>query len=253
MKPKNNKNNNPRPENKDSKNDAQVAGRAQEQTLYMVATPIGNLRDITLRALDILATVDVICCESLNRAHKLLHQYQIRGKQLLVCGAKNEEASAEGAVKLLQKGRSLAYISDAGTPGLNDPGAKLLGTVRKAGFAVEALPGPSALGLMASLASCPCKPLSFVGFLSPKRGRKQRELQYWLGLGHSFLLYESPFRLIATLEILKELAPRRELFLGREMTKKNAQFLVGTADDILARFESASPVLGECSLLIDAE
>ena len=226
---------------------------ARAQTLYMVATPIGNLRDITLRALDILGSVDVICCESLNRARKLLHQYQIRGKPLLVCGAKNEEASAEGAVKLLQKGRSLAYISDAGTPGLNDPGAKLLATVRKAGFAAEALPGPSALGLMASLASCPCKPLSFVGFLSPKRGRKQRELQYWLEQGYSFLLYESPFRLEATLEMLKELAPRRELFLGREMKKKNAQFLEGTADDILTRIRAALPVLGECSLLVAAK
>ena len=80
---------------------------ARAQTLYMVATPIGNLRDITLRALDILGSVDVICCESLNRARRLLHQYQIRGKPLLVCGAKNEQASAEGAVKLLQKGQSL--------------------------------------------------------------------------------------------------------------------------------------------------
>ena len=231
----------------------QVADCAREQTLYMIATPIGNLRDITLRALDILASVDVIVCESLNKAHRLLYQYQIRGKQLLVCGAKNEEASAEGVVKLLQKGQSLAYISDAGTPGLNDPGAKLLAKVRKAGFTVEALPGPSALGLMASLASCSCKPLSFVGFLSPKHTRKQRELQYWLGLGHSFLLYESPFRLQATLEMLRELAPRRELFLGREMTKKNAQFLVGTSDNILAQLATTSPILGECSLLVAAE
>ncbi|WGK68117.1 16S rRNA (cytidine(1402)-2'-O)-methyltransferase [Candidatus Haliotispira prima] len=227
--------------------------RARPQTLYMVATPIGNLRDITLRALDILTSVDVIACESLMRSRNLLREYRIYPEQLLVCQAGNEEAGAGGLVKLLERGRSIAYISDAGTPGINDPGMKLVAAVRGEGFAVEALPGPSALTMMASLASCSCKPLSFVGFLSPKSGRRQRELRHWLEQGHSFVFYESPFRVEATLKDIDCLAPQRVLFLGREMTKKNAQFLWGTSDHLLCQLKLMTLVRGEFTLLVAEE
>ena len=226
--------------------------RARGTTLYMVATPLGNLRDITLRALDILASVDVIVCESLNRAKKLLRAYRIQPAQLLVCQAGNEEASATGLIKLMQRGTSIAYICDAGTPGLNDPGMRLVAAARSEGFAVEALPGPSALTMIASLASASCKPLSFIGFLSPKSRRRRRELKFWLEQGHSFVFYESPFRIISTLEELAQLAPEREIGMGREMTKKNAQFLWGTSDYILCQLNSMSTVCGEFTLLVAA-
>ncbi len=228
------------------------AEQALPRSLYMVATPLGNLRDITLRALDILASVDVIACESRQRATRLLRAHQIHPGQLLVCQAGNEAASAEGLVRLLKKGRSIAYISDAGTPGISDPGTKLVATVRAAGFTVESLPGPSALTLLISMSSCSCNPLSFIGFLSPKSGRRQRELQHWMEQGHSFVFYESPFRLETTLEILYQLDPHRQIFLGREMTKKNAQFLLGTSDYVLGQLKAISAIRGECSVLVAA-
>ncbi|MEM9424632.1 MAG: 16S rRNA (cytidine(1402)-2'-O)-methyltransferase [Spirochaetota bacterium] len=221
---------------------------ASPGTLYIIATPLGNPRDISLRALDILSTVDTIACESAGRAGKLLREHKIPTRQLLICQAGNEAASAEGLVQLLRKGRSIAYISDAGTPGISDPGLKLVATARRHNFAIEALPGPSALTLITSLAPWPCAPFSFIGFLSPKSGRRRRELARWLQQGHSFIFYESPFRVLSTLKDLGELAPERAIFLGREMTKKNAQFLQGTSDYLLGQLEI--PIRGELTLLV---
>ncbi len=222
--------------------------------LYIVATPLGNLRDISLRALDILASVDIIACESLARSKNLLREYGIQPQQLVVCQAGNEAASAEGLVKLLKQGHSIAYISDAGTPGISDPGTKLVARVKQAGFVIKALPGPSALTLIASLAGYPCKPLAFIGFLSTKNGRRRLELQHWLEQEHCFVLYESPFRIISTLKELASLAPKRKIFLGREMTKKSEQFLSGTSDYILSHLEAVSfSIRGEFTLFIAAE
>lgn len=222
--------------------------------LYLVPTPLGNAGDITLRALHVLENVGIIACENRKRALSLLDIHQIKPKRLLVCQADNEEASAQGILKLLGQGESVAYISDAGTPTINDPGGRLAQTVRAAGFKLEVLPGPSALTLLASsyntFQSCNAAPFSFIGFLPSKPSKRRKALSFWLGLEKNFVFYESAHRLCFTLSDLQNLAPGRELFMGKEMTKKSEEFFLGSTDDILDKFKNYTRVNGEFTLLV---
>ncbi len=217
--------------------------------LYIVATPIGNLGDITLRALDILKTVDTIACEDTRHSGKLLKHFEIR-KPLLSCRSQNEGNAAIKITEILESGRDVAYISDAGTPGLSDPGNKLVQTVRSEGFKIIPIPGVSAFTALISVAGASGKSVAFDGFLSPKPGKRRKRVNELLERGESFVLYESPFRIIKLIRDIADAEPERILLLGREMTKIYEEFIEGNALEILGILEEKEKVQGEFSLLV---
>lgn len=217
--------------------------------LYIIATPIGNLGDITFRALETLKSVDTIACEDTRHSVRLLNHYEIR-KPLISCRSQNEAHVAEQISELLKEGKDIAYVSDAGTPGLSDPGNRLVQIVRSNGFDVVPIPGVSAFAAIISVAGTSGKSVTFDGFLSPKPGKRRKRVKELLERGESFLLYESPFRIIKLVKDIAELEPTRILLIGREMTKIYEEFIEGTALEILETLESKQKVKGEFSLLV---
>jgi 16S rRNA (cytidine1402-2'-O)-methyltransferase len=172
-------------------------------TLYIIGTPIGNLGDISFRAVEILKTVDLVACEDTRRTVKLLNSLNIRVK-LLSCRAQNEQFAAREVVSTLNEGKAAAYASDAGTPALSDPGSVLVRLALEAGHEVIPVPGPSAFAALVSVAGGTDKTVIFEGFLSPKAGRRRSRLAELLATGAAFVLYESPFRVLKLLEDLAE-------------------------------------------------
>ena len=215
--------------------------------LYVVATPIGNLDDITLRAVSTLRDADVIACEDTRHTQNLLNHLEITGKRLIACHAHNEAASSQGIVGLLQQGLSVAYCSDAGTPGVSDPGSRLVRAVREAGFVIVPIPGASASVTLISASGLNGKTFTFEGFLSPKSGRRKARLKELLAREEAFIIYESPFRILKTLGELKDLDDTRHLVLGREMTKAFEQFIYGTPSEVIAQLKV---VKGEFALVV---
>ena len=215
--------------------------------LFIVATPIGNLEDITLRAINTLRDADVIACEDTRHTQTLLTHLGITGKRLIACHAHNEAASSQGIVGLLQQGLSVAYCSDAGTPGVSDPGSRLVRAVRAAGFDVVPIPGASASVTLISASGLAGKTFTFEGFLSPKSGRRKSRLKELLAREEAFIIYESPFRILKTLGELRDLDDSRHLVLGREMTKAFEQFIYGTPSEVIAQL---SVVKGEFALVV---
>lgn len=218
-------------------------------TLYMVATPIGNLQDITIRALDILKSVDIIACEDTRHTQRLLSAYEIK-KRLIACHAHNEVASAKGIISLLEQGNDIAFVSDAGTPGISDPGARVVNAVREAGFNVVPLPGASAASTLISAAGYVGKTFTFEGFLSPKSGRRKKRLQVLLERDEAFIIYESPFRVLKTLKEIKELDETRLVVAGRELTKAFEEFITGTIGEVIQKLEDKPSIKGEFAICI---
>ena len=215
--------------------------------LYIVATPIGNLDDITLRAINTLRDADVIACEDTRHTQMLLNHLGIMGKRLIACHAHNEAASSQGIAGLLSQGLSVAYCSDAGTPGVSDPGSRLVRAVRDAGFDVVPIPGASASVTLISASGLAGKTFTFEGFLSPKSGRRKSRLKELLAREEAFIIYESPFRILKTLGELRDLDDTRRLVLGREMTKAFEQFICGTPSEVIAQL---AVVKGEFALVV---
>ena len=218
-------------------------------TLYIVATPIGNLADITYRAVETLKNVDTIACEDTRHTLGLLNKYEIK-KPLISYYAAEEEKGISRILEKLDKGESVAYVSDAGTPGLSDPGGSLVRKVREKEHEIIPIPGPSAFAALVSVGGISGKTILFEGFLSPKKGRRKSRLKELLEREESFLIYESPFRVVKVLEDLKELAPERKIVVGRELTKKFEEIISGTAETILDFLAIKSKIQGEFSVLI---
>ncbi len=218
-------------------------------TLSIVGTPIGNLEDITIRALRTLRKADTIACEDTRHTMKLLARYAIR-KPLVSCYGQNERQSAERIIRVLEEGRDVAYVSDAGTPGLSDPGSVLVRMVREQGFPVVPIPGPSAFATLLSVGGFPGRTVTFEGFLSPKPGRRKNRLAELLEREEAFLVYESPFRVLKILADLADLDPQRRIVIGREMTKMHEELMEGTAGDLRDTLAERSKVQGEFALLV---
>ena len=217
-------------------------------TLFLVATPIGNLGDITLRALDCLRNAGAIACEDTRHSLKLLNRYDIK-KPLVSCHAHNEASAAKRVLALLGEGKEVAYISDAGTPGLSDPGERLVRQARDAGFPVVPLPGPCAFAALASVSGFSGKTLVFEGFLSPKAGRRRSRLRELLARDEAFVLYESVHRIVKLLGDLADLEPERLILVGREMTKEFEEYREGRPGEILAGFTGKN-LKGEFTVLV---
>ena len=178
--------------------------------LYIVGTPIGNLGDITFRALETFKSVDVIAAEDTRHTLELLTHFEIR-KPLVSCRAQNEGFASEKIIQMLNKGQKEAYASDAGTPGISDPGAVLAEKARSAGHRVIPIPGPSAFATLASVAGSGGKTLVFEGFLSPKPGRRRSRLRELMGTPAACIVYESPFRVVKLLADIAEIDDGGEL------------------------------------------
>ena len=218
-------------------------------SLYVVGTPIGNLGDITVRALETFKTVDYIACEDTRHTLGLLTHFEIR-KPLISCRAQNEQEAAQKIIGLLAEGKNVAYASDAGTPALSDPGAVLVKQVRQAGYPVVPIPGASAFAVMVSIAGTGDASVLFEGFLSPKPGRRKRRLQELFAVGTGFVLYESPFRIIKLLQDIADIDGMRRVVVGRELTKIHEEILSGSVSDILHILQERPSIKGEFSVFV---
>lgn len=216
--------------------------------LYMVATPIGHLEDITLRAISTLQNVDIIACEDTRHTGRLLAHLGIK-KPLLACHAHNERTSAQGLVKLMLEGKSIAYCSDAGTPGISDPGARLVEETVKAGLSLTPITGASAVSALVSVAGVRDGRFLFEGFLANKGLKRRTRLAELLSMRVAFILYESPYRIEKLLTELTELSPDSAVVVGREMTKMHEEFWRGTSSELLALLPGRK-ILGEFALLV---
>jgi 16S rRNA (cytidine1402-2'-O)-methyltransferase len=221
--------------------------------LYVVATPIGNLKDITLRALEVLKEVPVIACEDTRRTLKLLSHYGIEGKKLIAYHEHNEREAAERIVNLLKEGLSVALVSDAGTPTISDPGYRLLKRAREEGIKVVPLPGPSAVVAALSASGLPTDRFLFYGFLPRKEGKLREALKEIASYPFTVIAYESPHRLERTLEVLGELYPEAEVGVYRELTKLNEEFLFGKPSEVLKELKEEGKLRGEIVLLFSPE
>ena len=221
-------------------------------SLYVVGTPIGNLGDITVRALEIFKTADYIACEDTRHTLGLLTHFEIR-KPLISCRAQNEAEAAQKIIALLAEGKNIAYASDAGTPAISDPGALLVKCVREAGYPVVPIPGASAFAVMVSIAGTGDSSVLFEGFLSPKQGRRKRRLQELFEMQTGFVLYESPFRIIKLLQDIAEIENGRQIVVGRELTKMHEEILSGHVSDILHIVRERQAIKGEFSVLVSGK
>ncbi|OSI25433.1 16S rRNA (cytidine(1402)-2'-O)-methyltransferase [Neisseria dumasiana] len=200
-------------------------------TLYVVATPIGNLADITLRALAVLQRADVVCAEDTRVTAQLLSAYGIQSK-LLSVREHNEQHMAGKVIEALSDGLIVAQVSDAGTPAVCDPGAKLVERVREAGFKVAPVLGASAVMGALSVAGVVEPNFYFHGFLPSKTGERRKLLASWSDVGYAVVMFETPHRIAATLEDMTTLFPNRKVMLAREISKTFETFLNGTASAV---------------------
>src|SRR5437762_501738 len=217
--------------------------------LYVVATPIGNLADITLRALEVLKNVDVVAAEDTRRSGLLLKHVGIQ-KPFVSYHEHNEAARTAELIERLARGDKVALITDAGTPGLSDPGLRLIRECIKRELPFTIVPGPSAI-LTALLGSgFSTEKFSFRGFLPVKGGQRARELRVAAERAETAIFFESPYRLTKTLAACIDIMPDRELCVARELTKKFEEFRRGTARELLAHYEAHAPK-GEILLLVE--
>lgn len=218
-------------------------------TLYVVATPIGNLGDITFRAVETLKAVSLVACEDTRRTLKLLTHFDIRIKMISVRSA-NEKTAADKVVAVLREGQDAAYVSDAGTPALSDPGAALVRAVTDAGFAAVPIPGASAFASILSVAGAMDKTVVFEGFLSPKASRRKRRVGELMAGNTGFVVYESPFRIFKLLENIADFDNVRYVCVGREMTKLHEEFIRGDVQTVRRKLAQTEYPRGEFAVYV---
>jgi 16S rRNA (cytidine1402-2'-O)-methyltransferase len=218
--------------------------------LHLVATPIGNLSDITLRALATLAAADTLYCEDTRQSQKLLDRFGIR-RALRSYHEHNAEAERPRILALLAEGRSVALISDAGTPLVSDPGYKLVRDVVAAGYGVTALPGPSAVLTALSVAGLPTDSFHFAGFLPARQGQRRARIQALADIPATLVLFEAPQRLGESLDDLFAGLGDRPAAIARELTKLHEEVVRGRLGELALRYRHAAPK-GECVLLVGA-
>ena len=217
-------------------------------TLYLVATPIGNFEDITLRALRTLKECDVIAAEDTRRSGQLLRRFDI-SKPLLSYYQFNEARRSEEIIERLRRGEKVALVTDAGSPGISDPGERVVNAALLAGFRVEAVPGPCALVAALTASGLPTGEFHFAGFLPHKSGQRRNKLAELKSVSGTLVLYESPYRIEKLLAELNDIFPDSSVVLARELTKKFEEFLRGTPGELLDLARNRS-LKGEFVVLI---
>ena len=227
-----------------------AAAQIEPQTLYVVATPIGNLADITLRALAVLQRADLVCAEDTRVSQQLLSAYGIRAK-LVSVREHNERQMTDTITAALAAGQVVAQISDAGTPAVCDPGARLAAGVRDAGFKVVPVAGASAVMAALSVAGVTQSDFYFAGFLPPKAGERTQWFERWREVPYAVAMFETPHRIEAALTQMAEILPNRHLVLAREISKTFETFISGSVADVLAAVRAdANQTRGEMVLVL---
>ena len=218
--------------------------------LYLVATPIGNLEDITLRALRILREeVALVACEDTRQTSKLLQHFEIR-KPLMACHEHNENARAQEIVEILNRGEAVGLVSDAGTPLISDPGYRVVAAALAAGIKVVPIPGASAALAALAASGLPTNEFRFIGFLPPKRIARRKALAALAQESATLIAYESPHRIQESLQDIEAELGARPIVLARELTKIHEEFLRGSAAEIHAALSARDSVKGEITLVI---
>ncbi len=217
--------------------------------IYLVATPIGNLEDITLRALRVLKEAELIACEDTRQTRKLLEHYDIR-KPLVSYHEHNEVARAEELVEKAASGSTIAVVSDAGMPGISDPGYRVVRRAIERGVPVVPVPGPVAAAAALAASGLPAEAFRFGGFLPPKQGQRRKLLESLAAETATLVFYEAPHRILAALEDVVAVLGPRPVVVARELTKVHEEFLRGPAGEVLAGLRRRPSVKGEITLLI---
>ncbi len=218
-------------------------------TLYVVATPIGNLEDLSPRAVRILTEVSVIACEDTRHTRKLLEHFGIK-THLVSYHDHNERDRSDELAARLTSGESLALVSDAGTPLISDPGYRLVDAALSAGAAVVPIPGANAAIAALSAAGLPTDAFYFGGFLAPKEGQRRRQLEQAAPLPATLIFYEAPHRIVETLAEIEAICPHRPVVLARELTKLHEEFLRGNAAEVRATLAARPAIKGEFTILL---
>ena len=204
--------------------------------LYVVATPIGNLEDISARALRILGEVDLIAAEDTRTTRKLLTRYGLHVRMVSLFDA-NVRRRIPQLLRELEEGKQIALVSEAGTPVISDPGALLVRAAAEAGHTVTPIPGPTAIAALLSVAGMPADKFTFLGFLPRKAGQRRRLIESIAEQPWTTVFYESPHRIIVTLEALRETLGDRDIVIGREMTKLHEEIFRGTLAEAIEHFQ----------------
>ena len=220
-------------------------------TLYLVATPIGNLEDMTLRAIRVLKECDVVAAEDTRRSGQLLKHFGI-SKPLLSYFQFNEAKRSEEIIGRLGRGEKIALVTDAGSPGISDPGERVVKAAIAAGFRVEAVPGACALVAGITASGLPTDEFHFIGFLPHKSGQRRNKLESLKAFDGTLVLYESPYRIEKVLVELGEVFPERQVVLARELTKKFEEFLRGKPAELIEQTKKRS-LKGEFVVMIAPE
>ncbi|HEU6447064.1 MAG TPA: 16S rRNA (cytidine(1402)-2'-O)-methyltransferase [Verrucomicrobiae bacterium] len=220
-------------------------------TLYLVATPIGNLEDITLRALRVLRECDVVAAEDTRRSGQLLKHFGI-SKPLLSYFQFNEAKRSEEIIERLKRGEKIALVTDAGSPGISDPGERVVKAAIANGLRVESVPGPSALVAALTASGLPAEEFHFVGFLPHKSGQRKNKLESLKVISGTLVFYESPHRIDKLLSELAEIFSEAKVVLARELTKKFEEFLRGKPVELLELAGKRS-LKGEFVVMVSAE
>lgn len=221
----------------------------EQSTLYLVPTPIGNLSEMSPRAVEVLNSVDVIACEDTRTSGTLLKHFDIHAK-LIACHNFNEENSAKGILSLLEEGKNVALISDAGYPLINDPGQRVVSDVTEHGFNVVPVSGPSAF-LNALVASgLVAQPFLFVGFLPQGNGDRKKKLMEYRDYPMTMIFYEAPHRIDRMLRTCLEVLGDRKCTLARELTKKHEEFIRGTISEVLSIVDE---IRGEMVIVVEGK
>lgn len=227
-------------------------GRYSPPMLYIIGTPIGNLQDMTPRALEALKSVDIIACEDTRRARILLTHFGITGKRLLAHHSGNEHQSAAGLVKLIQDGQTMAYISDGGMPTISDPGYLLVKACLEDEIEVLSIGGVTAASLALSACGLPASRHLFAGFLPRKTSEQSTYFTAFFeqNLATALVFYESPKRILKTLKTLELIAPDAPCCVARELTKAHEEFIRGTVASVAAMCEAHANLKGEVTVVI---
>jgi 16S rRNA (cytidine1402-2'-O)-methyltransferase len=217
--------------------------------LYLVATPIGNLEDVSPRALRILQEAHMVACEDTRHTQILLRRYEIRAKHLTAYTEFNHKRKVAELVGQLDRGWDVALVSDAGTPGLSDPGEQLVRAAIDAGHEVVPIPGPAAAIAALVASGLPTREFTFVGFVEKKSGPRRRLLERLRAEGRTFVIYESPYRVADLLADLAAVAPDAKVVVARELSKLHEEFVRGSAVELAERF-AKSPTKGEVTVVV---
>lgn len=216
-------------------------------TLYIVPTPIGNLEDITIRAINILKEVDIIFAEDTRVTKQLLNHFNIQNK-LISSHLYNENQNEEKEIKYLKEGKNIAIVSDRGTPVISDPGYILVKNAIENGYNVVCLPGPTALIPALVMSGLSSGPFTFYGFLNSKESKRKKELELLKSTSYPIIFYEAPHRLIKTLNNIHEILGNRKIAIVREISKKYEEVIRGTVENILKTVENLK---GEIVLIVE--